>query len=83
MYTDWFKLERLPFRLRPDPDFLFAAEHIAPVLSTLQTKAVIDAISGWDRHLPTSLTVLGKPDGVITDVIGGIKATEPLKPSTK
>lgn len=23
MYTDWFKLRKLPFRLRPDPDFLY------------------------------------------------------------
>jgi general secretion pathway protein A len=23
MYTEWFKLSTLPFRLRPDPDFLF------------------------------------------------------------
>src|SRR5438046_2953902 len=23
MYTDWFKLRKLPFRLRPDPEFLF------------------------------------------------------------
>jgi len=23
MYTDWFKLSTLPFRLRPDPDFLY------------------------------------------------------------
>jgi len=23
MYTDWFKLKRLPFRLRPDPEFLY------------------------------------------------------------
>ena len=23
MYTDWFKLKKLPFRLRPDPEFLY------------------------------------------------------------
>ncbi len=55
----------------------FAAEHIKPVLEVLQAKAVIDAIAGWDRHLPTSLTILGKPDATISDVIGGIKATQP------
>jgi general secretion pathway protein A len=26
MYTDWFKLGKLPFRLRPDPDFLYLDE---------------------------------------------------------
>ena len=25
MYTDWFKLSKLPFRLRPDPEFLYLA----------------------------------------------------------
>jgi general secretion pathway protein A len=39
MYTDWFKLERLPFRLRPDPDFLFATGATALVLETLRGAA--------------------------------------------
>lgn len=56
----------------------FAAEHIRPVIETLQAKAVIDAIAGWDRRLPASLTILGKSDALINDVIGGIKATQPV-----
>jgi general secretion pathway protein A len=36
MYTDWFKLDRLPFRLRPDPDFLYATGQTAHVLETLK-----------------------------------------------
>jgi general secretion pathway protein A len=26
MYTDWFKLKKLPFRLRPDPEFVYLAD---------------------------------------------------------
>jgi hypothetical protein len=51
----------------------FAAEHIAPVISTLQEKARIDAISGWDRHLPTSVTLLGGVSSLITDFIGSLQ----------
>lgn len=64
----------------------FAAEHIAPVLGILKTKAAIDAISGWDRHLPSSLTILGADSGLLGDIIGGVKAgtqgmtTQPTKP---
>jgi general secretion pathway protein A len=39
MYIDWFKLDRLPFRLRPDPDFLYLADGIAPVFDALRAAA--------------------------------------------
>jgi general secretion pathway protein A len=37
MYLDWFKLTRLPFRLRPDPEFLYAGGGYAPVLAALRS----------------------------------------------
>ncbi len=36
MYTDWFKLKKLPFRLRPDPEFLFLHSEAGPVLEALR-----------------------------------------------
>ncbi len=36
----------------------FASEHIAPVVKTMLEKAQVDAITGWDHHLPTSVTLL-------------------------
>jgi type II secretory pathway predicted ATPase ExeA len=36
MYTDWFKLRKLPFRLRPDPEFLFLDSEAGPVLEALR-----------------------------------------------
>jgi general secretion pathway protein A len=39
MYIDWFKLDRLPFRLRPDPHFLYLADGIAPVFNALRAAA--------------------------------------------
>lgn len=75
-YVGWAGGFSYPAEVSAAINTRFAAEHIRPVLDILQAKAVIDAISGWDRHLPTSLTVLGKPDAVISDVIGGIKATQ-------
>jgi general secretion pathway protein A len=36
MYTDWFKLKKLPFRLRPDPEFLFLDSEAGPVLEALR-----------------------------------------------
>jgi general secretion pathway protein A len=41
MYTDWFKLNRLPFRLRPDPDFLYLFDEVGQVFAKLS-----DAASG-------------------------------------
>jgi type II secretory pathway predicted ATPase ExeA len=53
MYTDWFKLTRLPFRLRPDPDFLFEEEEFAPVFAALRSAA--DSGQGL-------LALVGEPD---------------------
>ena len=39
MYTDWFKLKKLPFRLRPDPEFLYLADDTALAYEALR-KAV-------------------------------------------
>jgi hypothetical protein len=39
----------------------YAGEKVAPVLATLQAKAIVDALEGWDKHLPASLTLLGVP----------------------
>jgi type II secretory pathway predicted ATPase ExeA len=36
MYTDWFKLKRLPFRLRPDPEFLYLNADTTPVFEALR-----------------------------------------------
>ena len=36
MYTDWFKLKKLPFRLRPDAEFLFLDSEAGPVLDALR-----------------------------------------------
>ncbi len=36
MYTDWFKLKRLPFRLRPDPEFLYLNGETTPAFEALR-----------------------------------------------
>ncbi len=36
MYTDWFKLKKLPFRLRPDPEFLYMAGETDVVYAALR-----------------------------------------------
>lgn len=36
MYKDWFKLRKLPFRLRPDPEFLYLDSEAGPVLEALR-----------------------------------------------
>jgi general secretion pathway protein A len=36
MYTDWFKLKKLPFRLRPDPEFLYLTDATGRVYGTLR-----------------------------------------------
>jgi general secretion pathway protein A len=36
MYTDWFKLKKLPFRLRPDPEFLYLADATGTVYAALR-----------------------------------------------
>ena len=39
MYTDWFKLTKLPFRLRPDADFLYLSDRSARVYADLREAA--------------------------------------------
>lgn len=39
MYTDWFKLKQLPFRLRPDPDFLWVQGETETVYEALRAAA--------------------------------------------
>ena len=36
MYTDWFKLRKLPFRLRPDADFLYSDGSTGQALQSLR-----------------------------------------------
>lgn len=52
MYTDWFKLSRLPFRLRPDADFLYLSDETARIY-----EAVRAAIDGSCKVV----CVLGEP----------------------
>src|SRR5260221_927076 len=40
MYTEWFKLQRLPFRLRPDPDFLYQAGEMGRILESLRAAVI-------------------------------------------
>ncbi|HKC16044.1 MAG TPA: FHA domain-containing protein [Steroidobacteraceae bacterium] len=40
MYTEWFKLQRLPFRLRPDPDFLYQAGAMGQILESLRAAVI-------------------------------------------
>ena len=75
-YIGWAGGFEYPTEVQNAINTRFAAEHIKPVLDTLQTKAVLDAISGWDRKLPTSLTILGS--GPIADVVTGFRAAQPV-----
>src|ERR1700730_2058593 len=51
-YVGWAGGFSYPKEVRDAINTRFAAEHIAPVIETLRAKATIDAINGWDRHLP-------------------------------
>ncbi len=42
----------------------YTAQTIAPYMATLQQKAVIDAMNGWDHHLPSSISLWWLPSGV-------------------
>ena len=39
MYTDWFKLHKLPFRLRPDPEFLYLDDATGKAYTALHAAA--------------------------------------------
>ncbi len=58
----------------------YAAEKIAPVMATLQTKAILDALNRWNGRLPN--TVLFPPD-VLTGMAGAIKAVGASAPTPK
>jgi general secretion pathway protein A len=52
MYTQWFKLDRLPFRLRPDPQFLFMGGKYGQAV--LRLRALVDGGHGL-------VTLTGEP----------------------
>ena len=52
MYTDWFKLKRLPFRLRPDPEFLYLNS---------EGSAVFEALRAAASNGRGAMTLLGEP----------------------
>lgn len=79
-YVGWAGGFGYPKEVQDAINTRFAAEHIAPVIDTLQAKARIDAIAGWDRHLPASLTLLGGVSGWVTDFLGAAKAIPSAKP---
>jgi hypothetical protein len=72
-YVGWAGGFGYPKEVRDAINTRFAAEHIAPVIETLREKATIDAISGWDRHLPGSVTLLGGISSWVTDFLGMAK----------
>ena len=71
-YIGWAGGFSYPDEVRNAINTRFAAEHIQPVLATLETKARIDALSGWDRHLPQSVTLLGDFGAILSSVIGAL-----------
>lgn len=75
-YVGWAGGFGYPREVQDAINTRFAAEHIAPVIGTLETKARIDAISGWDRHLPQSVTLLGGISNLVTDFLGIAKQQE-------
>lgn len=52
MYLQWFKLDRLPFRLRPDPEFLYLGGGYGQAV--LQLRALVDGNHGL-------VTLTGEP----------------------
>ena len=49
----------------------YTGEKVAPVLSTLQAKAAVDALEGLDHRLPVSLTLLSLPPGLV-ELLGNL-----------
>lgn len=67
MYLQWFKIDRLPFRLRPDPQFLFLAGQYAQAV--LQLRALVDGGHGL-------VTLTGEPGSGKSTVLHAL-ADEP------
>lgn len=68
-YIGWAGGFHYPLEVQTSINTRFAGEHIKPVLGTLQTKSWIDAVSGWDRHLPTSVTYVGSVGDMLKSLI--------------
>ena len=68
-YVGWAGGFSYPEEVKSAINTRFAAEHIAPVVPILEAKARIDAISGWDRHLPASLTLFGGFSDMVTNLV--------------
>jgi hypothetical protein len=58
----------------------YTGEKVAPVVGTLQAKAAVDALEGWDRHLPSSLTLLGTLPN-LTEALTGVLRPQPVPAS--
>ncbi len=52
MYIDWFKLKKLPFRLRPDPEFLYLEGAMGAAYAALR-----NALTGTEKLV----CILGEP----------------------
>lgn len=64
-YIGWAGGFHYPEEVQHAINTRFAAEHVRPVVPVLQAKAWIDAISGWDHHLPTTLGFFGGLSDVV------------------
>src|SRR5258706_14494340 len=86
MYTEWFKLQRLPFRLRPDPDFLYQAGEMGRILESLRAAVItghgvacLTGEAGGAR--PSRAHALGPPNPGSTTVARGHQpAVTPAEP---
>lgn len=76
-YIGWAGGFHYPAEVQSSINTRFAAEHVRSVIGVLQTKSWIDAVSGWDRHLPSSVTFVGG----IGDVLKALTTPEPAKPA--
>lgn len=76
-YVGWAGGFGYPKEVQDAINTRFAAEHIAPVVDTLQAKARIDAISGWDKHLPASVTLLGGMGDWVAALLAGSRVVKP------
>ena len=73
MYTEWFKLSTLPFRLRPDPDFLFLGGACEEIYAALRNAAdggqgVVCLLGDTGAGKTTLLHALARERGATTSV---------------